>query len=320
MLDLASSESPTRYQTPALSDMQMLAQLERAAAPYRAAGYTVISQTAWSMTLAHTRRDFSLFWYIVLWGVFWPAAIYYSRTTRKERLACLRITSSGEVVEEGATLDHRARQSGREASAHAASTHEAFAHEATTRTYNLKLVIGVIAAMVLIPIAAAMILAPKNSSSTPPAMVQSVIPSTAVPTPQASQRGGAKRAGKPPSSSFSESSAARRAILNTVREDVEDEAGQAVVLQDVNLSVKNGWACITAQMRDKAGNPVRIEGADATSQVVAVLHASSAGWRIEALEVGGGADALSRLRSAVPGAPEEVFAAHAAPQKEEGKK
>lgn len=76
MLDLASSESPTRYQTPALSDMQMLAQLERAAVPYRRAGYTVISQTAWSMTLVHTRTDFSLFSYIVLLAVFWPAAIY----------------------------------------------------------------------------------------------------------------------------------------------------------------------------------------------------------------------------------------------------
>ncbi len=319
MLDLASSESPTRYQTPALSDMQMLAQLERAAAPYRAAGYTVISQTAWSMTLVHTRTDFSLFSYIVLLAVFWPAAIYYARTTRKERLACLRITSSGEVVEEGDTLDHRARQSGHEASIHEAPTHEAFAQEATTRTYNLKLAIGVVAAMVLIPITAAIILAPKNTSSTPQAMVQSVITSTPVPPTPAPQRGGAKRAGKPPSSSPSDNSAARQRILNTVREDVEDEAGQAVVLQDVNLRVRNGWACITAQMRDKAGNPVRIEGADATSQVAAVLRTSSTGWRIEALEMGGGADVRSQLRSAVPGAPEELFAAHAA-QKEEEKK
>lgn len=313
MLDLASSESPTRYQTPALSDMQILAQLERAAAPYRRAGYTVISQTAWSMTLVHTRTDFSLFSYIVLLAVFWPAAIYYSRTTRKERLACLRITSSGEVVVEGDTLD-RARQSG-----HKASAHEAPTHEATTRAYNLKLAIGIIAAMVLIPITAAIILAPKNASSTPQALVQSVTPSMAVPPPPAPQRVGAKRAGKRPSSSSSESSAARQMILNTVREDVEDEAGQAVVLQNVNLRVKNGWAYLTAQMRDTAGNPVRIEGADATSQVAAVLHTSSTGWRIEALEVGGGADVLSRLRSAVAGAPEELFAAHAA-QKEEEKK
>jgi len=318
MLDLASSESPTRYQTPALSDMQMLAQLEHAAAPYRAAGYTVISQTAWSMTLAHTRTDFSLFSYIVLLAVFWPAAIYYSRTTRKERLACLRITSSGEVVVEGDTLDHRSRQSGHEVSAHEAPTHEAFAQEATTRAYNLKLAIGIIAAMVLIPIAAAVILATKNASSTPQALVQTVTPSTAVP-PQAPRRGGAKRAGKPPSSSPSESSATRQAILTTVREDVEDEAGQAVVLQDVNLRVRNGWAYLTAQMRDTAGNAVRIEGADATSQVAVVLRTSSTGWRIEALEVGGGADALSRLRSDVPGAPDELFAAHAA-QKEEEKK
>lgn len=84
-----------------------LARLEHAIEPYRAAGYRIISQTGWSITLIRRRAGFSGLLFILLIFVFWPAAVFYAVSNRnhQDRSVCVRIASDGVIEEIGYTID-----------------------------------------------------------------------------------------------------------------------------------------------------------------------------------------------------------------------
>lgn len=87
-------------------DMQRLALLEQAIEPYRRAGFVVVSQSEWAITLALPSEKFSYALFIILLLI-WPLAVLYliSYNTQKERVVCLRITSQGYVEASGYTLE-----------------------------------------------------------------------------------------------------------------------------------------------------------------------------------------------------------------------
>ncbi len=91
---------------------EYLARLEQAVEPYRAAGYQIVSQTGWSITLVRRGEEFSTASFIILLIVFWPAAILYSAShrNRRDRSVCVRMASDGVVEESGDTLDFDERK------------------------------------------------------------------------------------------------------------------------------------------------------------------------------------------------------------------
>lgn len=87
-----------------------LLDLERCAAPYLHAGYTIVSQTHSSLTLLRPSPPFSTGLFIFLLIVFWPAAVIYSVVNRNRRnqMVCLRVTSQGEIETTGnGTMERR---------------------------------------------------------------------------------------------------------------------------------------------------------------------------------------------------------------------
>lgn len=91
---------------------EYLARLEHAIEPYRAAGYQIVSQTGWSITLVRRGEEFSTASFILLIILFWPAAILYSAShrNRRDQSVCVRIASDGVVEEIGDTLDFDERK------------------------------------------------------------------------------------------------------------------------------------------------------------------------------------------------------------------
>lgn len=87
-------------------NIQTLSALETAIEPYRQAGYVVTSQTELSITLRAPARRFS--WVLFLLSLFvWPLAVIYLvwfSLNRRDRTACVRITSEGKLVASGFTL------------------------------------------------------------------------------------------------------------------------------------------------------------------------------------------------------------------------
>lgn len=88
--------------------VDQIAALEKAAEPYLESGYKIFSQTDSSLTLIRERPRFSVIAFIVLLVIFWPAAIIYSAVnrSRRDKVACLRITSLSNIEETGDTLEN----------------------------------------------------------------------------------------------------------------------------------------------------------------------------------------------------------------------
>ena len=122
MLDLASSARPPRYQSAAhdgTSDAARRA-LEPHVGEYRQAGYTLLRQDAYTVSLAAPARRFStgtlVFWALVCF----PVAIIFAvkRASYQPPRVTLRCTPDGAVEEDGYTLgcssrDERKRRRGR---------------------------------------------------------------------------------------------------------------------------------------------------------------------------------------------------------------
>ena len=87
-------------------DSETLAELEQAIEPYRQAGFIVTSQSEGAITLVHPPEKFSCLIFLIALVLFWPVAIAYLIlfNNRKERSACVRVTSQGYVEESGFTL------------------------------------------------------------------------------------------------------------------------------------------------------------------------------------------------------------------------
>jgi hypothetical protein len=88
-----------------------VAVLERAIEPYRAAGFHVVTQSDYAITMRARSPQFSALGFFVLALFCFPLAIiylvyYYSR---KDRIVCIRLTAAGRIEESGYTLDRIGR-------------------------------------------------------------------------------------------------------------------------------------------------------------------------------------------------------------------
>lgn len=87
--------------------IQTLAALENAIEPYRLAGYVITAQTDSAITLRAPARKFSWAFFVLSLILLWPVAVVYLIwfNQRRDRTACVRITSRSETEELGFTLD-----------------------------------------------------------------------------------------------------------------------------------------------------------------------------------------------------------------------
>ena len=88
-----------------------LAQLEQAIEPYRRVGFIVTSQSEGAITLAIPPERFSYLLFIFLLLV-WPLAVMYLvyHNSQRGKSVCLRVTSQGDIEENGYTLEVMARE------------------------------------------------------------------------------------------------------------------------------------------------------------------------------------------------------------------
>ena len=122
MLDLASYDRSPRYQSAPGDGTPNTARraLEPHVGEYRRAGYTLLRQDAYTVSLAAPARRFST-GSLVFWAlVFFPVAIVFAikRASYQPPQVTLRLTPDGIVEEDGYTLgclerDERKRRRGR---------------------------------------------------------------------------------------------------------------------------------------------------------------------------------------------------------------
>lgn len=291
MLNLTVPDEPIRYQTSQLSDMDMLARLERAAKPYRQAGYIVVSQSPVSITLNNPNTGFSMILFIILLCVFWPAAIIYSRSTRKQRIVCLHLTSSGAIAEEGATIPRK--QSSTSAAPETVS--------------GLGVFVGVtIVALLLIVGYAVQHQSQSAMSASQPGTqpAWSSTPSASF-APEQSSSVGSTNDSQPHSPP--RGSAERSAILDALRKPLEKDAKQKIVFYEVQIKVMNGWAFVYAYTRDTEGKPLKQWGDFIDPGTGGLLRKKKKGW--EVLDWGMATDS-SPIEDAMrrfPRAPRSIF-------------
>ena len=87
-------------------DNSQLKSLEKAVEHYRRAGYSIISQTGSSITLAAPPQKFSYLFFILALIMLWPVAIIYLiiYNRRGSRIVCARTMASGDIEISGFTL------------------------------------------------------------------------------------------------------------------------------------------------------------------------------------------------------------------------
>ena len=83
--------------------IQTLSALENAIEPYLDAGYAIISQTDWAITLRAPARRFSWMFFLFTLIFMWPVAIIYAVwfNQHRDRTVSVRVTSEGYLEERG---------------------------------------------------------------------------------------------------------------------------------------------------------------------------------------------------------------------------
>lgn len=291
MLDLTVPDEPIRYQTSPLSDMDMLARLESAAKPYRQAGYFVVSQSPMSITLNNPSTGFSTGLFIILVFVFWPAAIIYSRSTRKQRIVCLRLTSSGAIAEEGDTLARR--QSSTSAAPKTVSSSGVF--------------VGLTVAVLLVIVCYAALHQSKSAASVSPTEPQTAWSSTQSASFAPGQHLSTNGASDLQPYSPPRGSTERAAILDALRKPLEKDAKQKIIFHDVQIKVMNGWAFVYAYARDTDGKALKQWGDFIDPGTGGLLRKTKKGW--EVLDWGTATDSspIEDAMQRFPNAPRAIF-------------
>lgn len=105
-----------------------------------------------------------------------------------------------------------------------------------------------------------------------------------------------------------------KAILAIMREQIEDEADQKVIFQNVSIRVQGAWALFKAGMRDEKGGKVSTYPSEdgspdhPSSRVVALLRVTRLGWSVQAIDSSATKDSTAALRRVMPNAPPGLFA------------
>jgi hypothetical protein len=73
--------------------------LEEVIHPYKYAGYQVVQQTEYSITMVKHQNNFSVGTAVLLWLLFWPAGLWYTVSNRnsRDKVACFRVLPDGRV-------------------------------------------------------------------------------------------------------------------------------------------------------------------------------------------------------------------------------
>ncbi|HKG21673.1 MAG TPA: zinc ribbon domain-containing protein, partial [Blastocatellia bacterium] len=81
--------------------------LEELISPYKLAGYQVVQQTEYAITMVKARKRISVGIAVILYILFWPAGVAYtlSRWNNRDKVACFRVLPSGQVEISGDVVE-----------------------------------------------------------------------------------------------------------------------------------------------------------------------------------------------------------------------
>ncbi len=103
-------------------------------------------------------------------------------------------------------------------------------------------------------------------------------------------------------------SSERRAILDALRQPVDKEMKQTVVFHDVFVKAQNGWAYVSADVRDSSGHTLRyFSGSPLDFTFQGLLRRTKTGWRVLDWGYGTGTDPTDNARKKYPAAPASIF-------------
>lgn len=297
-----------------------LARLERAAVAYQRAGFRIAAQTATSLTLVRrTQGSGGVRGAALLLGLMFPPLLLFylvGRSAQRDEVAYLRVASTGDIVEEGDTLEAINRELRR-----------------TRRTALAMLGVCLALAAGLIGYARWTAASRVNTNAATIAGQGSDAARSAAARPTRTPR--ASRSPRPlaapppdvpvrvPAFGVSETASPdasstptlagggeRLPILKAVRASVERQIGESVKLYDVRLESDGEWAAVSATVKDETGMEVPLPDADLgamelSSRVVAVLQKQGTTWRVRATSAATD-DPTPDLMSRLPNVPAGV--------------
>lgn len=81
--------------------------LEELISPYKLAGYQVVQQTEYAITMVKARKRISVGTAVILYILFWPAGVAYtlSRWNNRDKVACFRVLPTGQVEISGDVVE-----------------------------------------------------------------------------------------------------------------------------------------------------------------------------------------------------------------------
>jgi len=82
----------------------------------------------------------------------------------------------------------------------------------------------------------------------------------------------------------------REGILDRVREQAIRTTKEYVIFHSVKIKIKDNWALMSAQMRDKKGNPLYAFSRTKNSKVAALLFWRAGAWEMRVFDTPAGSD------------------------------